>query len=82
MLSEVKQLRKRLDESIHFHEMEILKLSRIITTEIDFLSVKFEGRMGNILSKIARIIDDEILPITEKLEKISNLNIYDRDVVG
>ena len=82
LLSDVKQLRKRLDESIHYNEMEILKLNREITTEIDFFSDKFYGRIGNILNEIARIIDDKILPVNEKLEKISNFNTYDRDVVG
>ena len=82
LLSDVKELRRKLNESNDFYELEILKLSRNLTSNFEFLEDKFNGRIGNIISEICRIIDDEITPLSEKMEKISNLNVYERDVVG
>ena len=80
LLSDVKELRRKLDESND--EMEILKLSRNLTSNFEFFEDKFNGRIGNIISETCRTIDDEITPLSEKMEKISNLNVYERDVVG
>ena len=78
LLTDVKELRKKLNESNQFNEMEIFKLNRNLTSNLEFLEDKFSGRIGNIISEISRIIDDEIIPLIEKMEKISNLNVYGR----
>ena len=62
--------------------MEIFKLNRNLTSSLEFLEDKFSGRIGNIISEISRIIDDEITSWSEKMEKISNLNVYGKDIVG
>ena len=82
LLTDVKELSKKLNETNQFYKMEIFKLNRKWTTKLEFLENKFSGRIVNIISEISRIIDDEITPLSEKMKKMSNLNVYGEDVVG
>ena len=75
LLTDAKELSKKMSETNQFYEMEIFKLNKNLTQNLEFLGDKFSGR-------ISRIIDDEITPLSEKIEKISNFNEYGEDVVG
>ena len=80
LITDVKEL--KMNETNQFCEMEIFKLNKNLTQNLEFLEDKFSGRIGNIISEISRIIDEEITPLSEKIKKISNSKAYGEDVVG
>ena len=70
------RIQRTLNDSIKTNEMSILKLDKRITSDLEFLEDKFKGRLAIVRSEIDRILDEEVIPLSEK---ISSYNIAEKN---